>query len=494
MRWPDIIVIVDDSARAEELRNLLEHPDEWIGNVRANLPTDVLRTQSDDIEELENLIRSMDQRLIGAMRDQRSGLAQTIISCHVRDESDVERAITALRQPGTAIAFVDFDYAASPAFPLIKRLYSELCNAPWTAADPLDSSIGGRLFSSVFGDTDKTPVRVLCPATRAFPADSALKKRKSITDHFNVGEGIPSQMRAVLAATAFWVRLSSGCPLDDIWPRTKLWFGDRSLGPAYPSMEYFPHDLAPLDDAQIQSYRTSVHACFGLQIPWQDFDSINLIHESLKRMCGQYFQGTGDPKDAKYNLSIGSALLIAAMANTDAQAAGTQDDPLLVKVWKKYKTLRGHDGLKARLFSSQNPTQARYAATSLYWLFRFMFTVDSNHSGRFTGVGLSAGGQLLRLQFDGWDVAHLSTVVRQRLTAPGFLELAFEGQQPDHWDVYQAAAGVFVASLTNTDGLGGLSGVRLEKKAASASMTLELFSAEAGWPNSIPEDRSDDHK
>jgi hypothetical protein len=189
-------------------------------------------------------------------------------------------------------------------------------------------------------------------------------------------------------------------PLDKVWDNSVGWFDDRKG-------TVVKHDFAQVEpwfhnhDPKAEKYRDAIEMALGFQFPeawWQDLETIKHIHESLKRLCGEFFCGNTNQRGCQ-NISVGAAYLIALKAHHEV--FGTIDalacDPLF---W------RGCSRTTAAVFPLQDRPSAKSSAIALYDFFYHLFKpragrVDANQSSVKTAY-FDQQGAVLKIQVN-WD-------------------------------------------------------------------------------------------
>lgn len=493
---PDYLYLIDDEEEhIEPLEELLADIS-WIRNVRGRLPTNAIDQKAEDVSDLEEKIGRCHPNLLEIAKTPDALAYRTKKFC-IRTENTMLDAVRAISAERSAIAFVDFSYRESPALEKIIALYHERCSPPWTDLRANPETMGGRVFSSLFKDQLRNPTRVLCPNTAAMPTVSKLEKRASITRPFECRNGMLQTMEAIVTALDTWIRLSLGSPLEDLWNATEKWFGKwETIGASVPSPRsgFVPHTLANLTKRQIDDYRALIEEKTRIHIPWNDFASIAVVHDSLKALCGQDYCGRPGPTLGKYNLTIGSALLIAELAYKDAGVDSSgplyqlhqsmrRKKPVLAvgegtQTDSRSLNLGDYPGLRSQLLPQQRKEPARLAATSLYWLFRNLFTIDPDHpEGRFRQLNLADSGRSLICELEGWNVSELISAVEVALQKPEAVRNSLDGAFPDSWDIGTTIAMFILSGICNEQGVGTQGTIEFRKGHSNGPMQVRFSSS-----------------
>ena len=157
MEWPTTVTIVDDMRHARLVADLLTNiawinkPPDYVLNevVPGALGKDNLREE--DVQQLLAKVRDAVKELAESQPEYFRDKTEFI---HVRNENDVMHAIQRLRQPGPALAFIDFNYGkAKDAHLSLRREYEQISDE-WKLAGDEDEVVlfGGESSCKGFAD------------------------------------------------------------------------------------------------------------------------------------------------------------------------------------------------------------------------------------------------------------------------------------------------------------------------------------------------------
>ncbi len=203
-------------------------------------------------------------------------------------------------------------------------------------------------------------------------------------------------------------------PLCRLWRYSERWFSsDKVLVKHnFSEVSKFLYDNTDNDSIFLASeYKRKISIALGVNLPdiwWNNEESANNIHESLKCLCGDFFCGQSD-SSAKRNLSVGAAYLIALMAyqkvynNVNLFANDAE-------AWVEAKQAT------IPIFAIQDKATARASAIALYDFFICMLTPRNEENYRQNKSGKSqvksvyfyASGKTLKFQLS-WDARHPSS-------------------------------------------------------------------------------------
>lgn len=350
MKWPQKIIIVDDSfENAEKLKKEFEHLNTWF--------------TSPQYQIRDELINDLTERI-------KSNRIEIII-CHIFEAGDIGEAIAELETKTPAIAFIDFDLTNAEPEAIRKideefnKLPEEVKEIAGGAADSAAKQlVGGTLFYHIFQPNKNIP-RVMVPATISPPSNLPISP--AITGSASIRGGIKFVRRAIMVALDNWIGLVNECPLDTIWDNTGDWFSNHS------TMTHEP----PSSD-RVKSYKKEITKAFDLTLPdgwFENNASLDVLNEALKHLCGYHYCGTGNDQSNK-NLTLGSVYLIALTAMHEA----TKDISILtegIRELEKY-----HHVFSRRFLLKQGGAVAKETARSLYFLFKNLFSSKQQNSLR----------------------------------------------------------------------------------------------------------------
>jgi hypothetical protein len=176
-------------------------------------------------------------------------------------------------------------------------------------------------------------------------------------------------VHAIVDSLSRWIELSLPCPLPEVWQRAtdKLLFDNVQCNDSC-----MTHTLS-----KVSGHREEVQSVLGLELPiswWDNFESANVIHESLKFMCGSWYCGTPTPKriSGMHNLSLGSVYLISLLAYNAAQGN------ILIPT-NDIKDLSQYPKLKNSFLRIQSEETAKNTAKALFYFFRNIFRIEAKH-------------------------------------------------------------------------------------------------------------------
>ncbi|QLE57459.1 hypothetical protein [Nostoc sp. TCL26-01] len=202
-------------------------------------------------------------------------------------------------------------------------------------------------------------------------------------------------------------------PLSQLWRYSDRWFlnDERTT--------LVKHDFAEVrkflfkaendddesSDYQAKEYKRKIGQALQLNIPnvwWEIEESANNIHESLKCLAGAFFCGQTNI-NAKRNISVGAAYLIALMAHQKVYGnidVFTQD----ADAWSHCSQT------SSPVFALQDQETARKSAIALYDLFFCLFTPrkqndyqeHSSGNSLVRNVCFYKAGKVLRIQLN-WN-------------------------------------------------------------------------------------------
>jgi len=161
-------------------------------------------------------------------------------------------------------------------------------------------------------------------------------------------------------------------PLEELWRKSAGWFDDAKS-------DVVRHDFSHVKryfsthDTNAKAYRQAIEDALGVPFPeawWQDLDSFENIHNSLKTLCGEVFCGKTDV-DGCRNMSVGAAYLVALKAHYDiyGNAGVLAENPSL---WKD------NSQVIAPIFPLQAVEKAQASAIALYEFFYRIFEGESS--------------------------------------------------------------------------------------------------------------------
>ncbi len=206
-------------------------------------------------------------------------------------------------------------------------------------------------------------------------------------------------------------------PLDSLWNDSKEWFSRK---PDFGSINFsplihdFPRDWKYSDlgvkDKINTSYRRTVQDALGIaRTPdnwWKSVESIEKIHESLKRLCGQCFCGqTDNPGNSSYHISTGAAYLLVLMAYYRVHGNVSAVTSSILN-WENYPLI------KSPVFPLQSRRIARSSCKALYdVLFELFSSTDSDVESTF----FEDEGRILKIQFSHDIGTELSKVMTEKM-------------------------------------------------------------------------------
>jgi hypothetical protein len=181
--------------------------------------------------------------------------------------------------------------------------------------------------------------------------------------------------------------------LERLWNETTNWFEVDSpeilMKHSSGSISnYFFGDSPSLEKAN--NYKENIENILELKLPaewWNNNQSIENLHESLKCLCGATFCGLSGDRP----ITIGAAYLIALMAYTEV----FKDVTKLTQAIDFSKLTN----LDAQLFPDQKPDIAKLSAKALYDLFFCLFTACKNGESGFRKIFFNKPGNKFTIEF-----------------------------------------------------------------------------------------------
>ncbi|WP_392534738.1 hypothetical protein [Nostoc sp. C117] len=204
-------------------------------------------------------------------------------------------------------------------------------------------------------------------------------------------------------------------PLCRLWRYSDRWFSSDSdtvlVKHNFSEVSKFLFNKTDSDSIFLATeYKRKIEIALDVKLPdvwWENEETANNIHESLKCLCGDFFCGQSD-KNGKRHLSVGAAYLIALMAH---QKVYKNVDVFVedVKPWVKCSQAT------SPIFAKQDKATARASAIALYDVFISMFNPRSEDNSRQNTSGRSQvksvyfyeSGKTLKIQLS-WDAQHPS--------------------------------------------------------------------------------------
>jgi len=250
----------------------------------------------------------------------------------------------------------------------------------------------------------------MVPATEQMPqgnreADITPEENRAVTVPRSIRQDVYGAWEAIIVGFRRWIELQRLVPIP--WNSTKHWFSTNELNSdGLPDEDHMPHNLSVLPesgsgDIRFEEYRKAVEDAFDLTLPeswWSSESSLQALHGCLKGLCGAYYCGTPTKED-KYNLRVGSVLLIALLAMRESSPNYSE--------WTRQIAPEDLEGMgEAKLLPKQPPDEAKNTARALYYLFENLFRSDPKHqtsSGdlpKIVSMGLKNDGQHLYFEFN----------------------------------------------------------------------------------------------
>lgn len=180
-------------------------------------------------------------------------------------------------------------------------------------------------------------------------------------------------------------------PLDILWDRTKDWFSINDSpnniklienNPAWVNrLHTFSKNCWEKRDLN-ENYKSNINKALDIDIPeewFKNVKSVEILHESLKNLCGSYYCGT-PVIESKYNLTMGAVYLIAILAMRDARnhydlrKKYNSDSYLSLD---KYPKLNGN-----KFLPLQDEEESKSSARSLYSLFLNIFRREEKQGNK----------------------------------------------------------------------------------------------------------------
>ncbi|MUG96967.1 hypothetical protein F7734_33370 [Scytonema sp. UIC 10036] len=205
-------------------------------------------------------------------------------------------------------------------------------------------------------------------------------------------------------------------PLCRLWRYSDRWFSSDSdtvlVKHNFSEVSQFLYDTTDSDNTFLAAeYKRKISAALGVNLPdtwWDNEESANNIHESLKCLCGEFFCGQ-NYSNAKRHLSVGAAYLIALMAYQKVYNnvnLFTND----AETWVEAKQAT------SPIFALQDKATARASAIALYDFFICLFTPRNEENSRQNKSGKSQvksvyfyeSGKTLKFQLS-WDTRYPSS-------------------------------------------------------------------------------------
>ncbi len=201
-------------------------------------------------------------------------------------------------------------------------------------------------------------------------------------------------------------------PLCRLWRYSERWFSNDKVLVKHNFSEVSKFLFDNTDSNFLATeYKRKISVALGVELPdawWNNKESANNIHESLKCLCGDFFCGQSD-SNAKRHLSVGAAYLIALMAYQKIY----NNVNLFVK-----DTSAWMECFQATspIFANQDKATARDSAIALYDFFICMFTLRSEENSHQNTSGKSQvksvyfyeSGKTLKIQLS-WDAQRSSS-------------------------------------------------------------------------------------
>ncbi|MDF0554055.1 caspase family protein [Kamptonema sp. UHCC 0994] len=192
-------------------------------------------------------------------------------------------------------------------------------------------------------------------------------------------------------------------PLEILWRHSRDWFADNE-----PEEVLMTHNANlvskyffgnPPDLEKAKGYKEAVETALGVTFPatwWEKENFIEILHECLKSLCGDFFHGCNEAGDR--HISVGSAYLIALMVH---QKTWGNIEPLTKFAtatdweWGKIKKAP-----KAFLFPYQDQNTSALSAKNLYDLFLHLFEKRGQaSSSQIKKAFFDKEGKVLKIQF-----------------------------------------------------------------------------------------------
>lgn len=186
--------------------------------------------------------------------------------------------------------------------------------------------------------------------------------------------------------------------LQRLWRETEEWFcDDHPLIKHSPSkiFQYFSQQNPNQDKAN--RYREAVeNALGGAQFPdsWWLPESVEHIHECMKTLCGEFFNGSDKKLANKKHISVGAAYLIALMAYQEVSPNKVQPLTNKVKDW-----IGREKSSTSRLFPLQDAETTKASAMALYDLFYCLFDPTKKDSQVINAL-FDPPGNFLKIEFN----------------------------------------------------------------------------------------------
>jgi hypothetical protein len=186
--------------------------------------------------------------------------------------------------------------------------------------------------------------------------------------------------------------------LQRLWRETKGWFRNED---ADTFMKHSFSHIEPYFTAgnpnQANRYRQEIERVLGgARLPetwWQEIQSIEQIHLSMRTLCGDFFVGSEAVLNNKKEISVGTAYLIALIAY---QEIYNNVEPLTTNVmhWKERT-----QSSTSRIFPIQDAETAKESAMALYDLFYCLFDRTKSES-QVINTLFDSPGNCLKIEFN----------------------------------------------------------------------------------------------
>lgn len=186
--------------------------------------------------------------------------------------------------------------------------------------------------------------------------------------------------------------------LQRLWRETKGWFRNEDTD------TFMKHSFSHIEPYftvgnpnQANCYRQEIERVLGgAKFPetwWQEIQSIEQIHLSMRTLCGDFFVGSEAVLNNKKEISVGTAYLIALMAY---QEIYNNVQPLTtnVKHWKERT-----NSSTSRIFPIQDAETAKESAMALYDLFYCLFDCTKSDS-QVINTLFDSPGNCLKIEFN----------------------------------------------------------------------------------------------
>ena len=206
-------------------------------------------------------------------------------------------------------------------------------------------------------------------------------------------------------------------PLCRLWRYSERWFSSDNdtvlVKHNFSEVSKFLFNNTDNSTFSATEYKRKISTALGVNVDlldtwWNNEESANNIHESLKCLCGDFFCGQSD-SNAKRHLSVGAAYLIALIAY---QKVYNNDNIFTndAEAWVDAKQAT------SPIFALQDKATARASAIALYDFFICLFTPRNEDNSRQNKSGKSQvksvyfyeSGKTLKFQLS-WDARHPSS-------------------------------------------------------------------------------------